>query len=124
MRYIHQIKSTFRDQPEVYTRFEIEMARTTRSATSVDMANIIQRIYTLLESNEHLLLGFNSFLPPGYKIVVLMEDNVRLAAYSVPQEPNTRYILGTTQSQNLEEEHEDHLPRPVLVEPEDDVECH
>mmetsp|Transcript_7324 Transcript_7324/g.16638 ORF Transcript_7324/g.16638 Transcript_7324/m.16638 type:complete len:211 (+) Transcript_7324:464-1096(+) len=95
IRFIHQIKFVFRQQPEVYTRFEAALVQST-TQPDVDLPAMIRGMYHLLESNESLLLGFNCFLPPGYRIVVLQENNVRLAAYCIPQEPNARYILGQT----------------------------
>lgn len=94
IHYIHKIKSIYSEQPDVYTRFESELVRTTSGMADVDLGEIIRSIYNLFDSNEALLLGFNNFLPPGYRIMVLIEDDVRLAAYSVPHEPNARYILG------------------------------
>ena len=117
MTYIQQIKSTFRNKPEVYSVFEIELARATKGASISDLPNIIRSVYKLLQSDESLLMGFNSFLPPGYKIVILTENNVRLAAYSTPAEPSARYILGKTVAQNPN--FENTMPSPVLVEPDD-----
>lgn len=39
----------------------------------IDTPGVIQKVSELFKNHSHLILGFNSFLPPGYKIV--LENN-------------------------------------------------
>ncbi len=40
-------------------------------ATSIDTPGVIQRVSELFKGHNNLILGFNTFLPPGYKIEVV-----------------------------------------------------
>jgi histone deacetylase complex regulatory component SIN3 len=36
--------------------------------TSIDTPGVIARVSELFKGHRHLILGFNTFLPPGWKI--------------------------------------------------------
>lgn len=40
----------------------------------IDTPGVIQRVSELFKGNNNLILGFNTFLPPGYKIEVVTEE--------------------------------------------------
>ena len=37
-------------------------------SSKVDTYGVIERVKTLFKGHQHLILGFNTFLPDGYKI--------------------------------------------------------
>jgi hypothetical protein len=43
---------------------------------SIDTPGVIQRVSNLFKGHPELIVGFNTFLPPGYKIEVQANDQV------------------------------------------------
>jgi hypothetical protein len=50
---------------------------------SIDTPGVIQRVSNLFKGHPELIVGFNTFLPPGYKIEVQANDQVPCYASSV-----------------------------------------
>lgn len=44
---------------------------------SIDTPGVITRVSHLFRGHPELIMGFNTFLPPGYKIEVQMGDQVK-----------------------------------------------
>lgn len=43
---------------------------------SIDTPGVISRVSTLFKGHPELIVGFNTFLPPGYKIEVQANDTI------------------------------------------------
>lgn len=85
------MKNVFEHQPAVYARF-LDIMKEFKAHTSVtlyprfathhlriDTPGVIMRVKSLFHGHHDLILGFNTFLPPGYKITAaeLEHPNVR-----------------------------------------------
>jgi len=46
------------------------------SYSSIDTPGVIARVSNLFKGHPELIVGFNTFLPPGYKIEVQANDQV------------------------------------------------
>ncbi|KAJ3286991.1 Transcriptional regulatory protein sin3, partial [Borealophlyctis nickersoniae] len=73
LSYLDQVKSQFRDQPEVYNRFldimkDVKSQSIANTPKRMDMRGVIDRVSTLFRGHPDLIMGFGAFLPPGYKI--------------------------------------------------------
>ncbi|KAF2187849.1 hypothetical protein K469DRAFT_749045 [Zopfia rhizophila CBS 207.26] len=66
LSYLDQVKVQFAEHPDVYNRF-LDIMKDFKSAT-IDTPGVIERVSTLFAGNPNLIQGFNTFLPPGYKI--------------------------------------------------------
>jgi len=66
LMYLDQVKLEFGDRPHIYNEF-LDIMKAFKSQ-QVDTPGVIQRVSTLFHGNKRLVLGFNTFLPEGYKI--------------------------------------------------------
>ncbi|KAI1174309.1 hypothetical protein F4777DRAFT_589308 [Nemania sp. FL0916] len=66
LSYLDQVKVQFADQPDVYNRF-LDIMKDFKSQ-SIDTPGVIKRVSELFAGHPTLIQGFNTFLPPGYKI--------------------------------------------------------
>ncbi|OUM63674.1 hypothetical protein PIROE2DRAFT_26190, partial [Piromyces sp. E2] len=66
LSYLEQVKAQFKDHPEIYNRF-LDIMKDFKSQ-AIDTPGVIDRVSTLFTSHPNLITGFNTFLPPGYKI--------------------------------------------------------
>ncbi|KAI9269941.1 hypothetical protein BY458DRAFT_510338 [Sporodiniella umbellata] len=66
LTYLDQVKVRFSDQPEVYNRF-LDIMKDFKSQV-IDTPGVIDRVSTLFKGHPTLISGFNTFLPPGYRI--------------------------------------------------------
>ncbi|KAL5257487.1 hypothetical protein ACHWQZ_G012432 [Mnemiopsis leidyi] len=66
--YLDQVKAQFGDQPHVYNNF-LDIMKEFKSQ-SIDTPGVITRVSNLFRGRPELISGFNTFLPPGYKIEV------------------------------------------------------
>lgn len=64
--YLEKVKNRFAQQPAVYNQF-LDIMKEFKSQ-SIDTEGVIKRVKSLFRGNRGLILGFNQFLPPGYKI--------------------------------------------------------
>nr|CAG4708643.1 unnamed protein product [Naegleria fowleri] len=71
LAYLDLVKKTYANEPHVYSRF-LEIMKEFKNHV-IDTPGVIQKVSELFKNHSHLILGFNSFLPPGYKIV--LENN-------------------------------------------------
>ncbi len=63
-----QVKYKFGNQPQVYNDF-LDIMKEFKSQ-SIDTPGVIARVSGLFKGHPELIVGFNTFLPPGYKIEV------------------------------------------------------
>ncbi|KAJ2849688.1 hypothetical protein IWW36_002455 [Coemansia brasiliensis] len=66
LSYLDMVKSQFQDRPEVYNQF-LEIMKDFKSHT-IDTPGVIERVSRLFYGSPSLIQGFNTFLPPGYRI--------------------------------------------------------
>lgn len=64
--YLDQVKLEFGSRPRIYNEF-LEIMKCFK-AQEVDTVGVINRVRTLFRGYNNLILGFNTFLPEGYKI--------------------------------------------------------
>ncbi len=68
LSYLDQVKYKFGNQPQVYNDF-LDIMKEFKSQ-SIDTPGVIARVSCLFKGHPELIVGFNTFLPPGYKIEV------------------------------------------------------
>jgi paired amphipathic helix protein Sin3a len=73
LSYLDKVKNQFALQPQVYNQF-LDIMKEFKSQ-SIDTQEVINRVSTLFHGHPDLIVGFNTFLPPGYKIEV-SDDHV------------------------------------------------
>ncbi|KAJ1812723.1 hypothetical protein LPJ75_003513, partial [Coemansia sp. RSA 2598] len=66
LSYLDLVKSQFQDRPEVYNQF-LEIMKEFKSH-AIDTPGVIERVSRLFYGSPSLIQGFNTFLPPGYRI--------------------------------------------------------
>lgn len=66
LAYLEQVKLQFETVPSVYNHF-LDIMKEFKAQT-IDTAEVIRRVSSLFQGHRDLILGFNTFLPPGYKI--------------------------------------------------------
>lgn len=66
LSYLDQVKVQFSDHPDVYNRF-LDIMKDFKSG-AIDTPGVIGRVSSLFAGNPELIQGFNTFLPPGYRI--------------------------------------------------------
>lgn len=67
LNYLDQVKLRFTHQPEMYNKF-LDMMKDYKSQT-VDTSRVMLRVCDHFWDHLDLIHGFNTFLPPGYKIM-------------------------------------------------------
>lgn len=66
LSYLDRVKNTFIDQPDVYDKF-LDIMKLFK-AQKLETTGVIERVSTLFRGHPALIQGFNTFLPPGYRI--------------------------------------------------------
>ncbi|KAL7423639.1 hypothetical protein Q5752_001220 [Cryptotrichosporon argae] len=66
LTYLDQVKIQFVDQPDVYNRF-LDVMKEFKGQV-IDTPGVIERVSSLFRGHPVLIQGFNTFLPPGYRI--------------------------------------------------------
>jgi paired amphipathic helix protein Sin3a len=88
LSYLDQVKGQFSDQPDVYNRF-LDIMKEFKGG-SIDTPGVIERVSQLFVGNPQLIQGFNTFLPPGYRIDCGFDDDPNSIRVTTP--------MGTTLS--------------------------
>ena len=89
LSYLDQVKVRFQEQPDVYNRF-LDIMKDFKSQ-AIDTPGVIDRVSTLFAGHPELVQGFNTFLPPGYKIECGLNDDPNSIRVTTP--------MGTTVQQ-------------------------
>ncbi|KAL9101497.1 MAG: hypothetical protein Q9163_003245 [Psora crenata] len=98
LSYLDQVKVRFQEQPDVYNRF-LDIMKDFKSQ-AIDTPGVIDRVSTLFAGHPELIQGFNTFLPPGYKIECGLNDDPNSIRVTTPmgttvqQMPPTQGRLG------------------------------
>ncbi|KAK3675804.1 Transcriptional regulatory protein sin3 [Recurvomyces mirabilis] len=88
LSYLDQVKVQFAEVPDVYNRF-LDIMKDFKSG-AIDTPGVIGRVSTLFAGNPELIQGFNTFLPPGYRIECGAGDDPNAIRVTTP--------MGTTVS--------------------------
>ncbi|XP_068090261.1 paired amphipathic helix protein Sin3b [Hyperolius riggenbachi] len=100
LSYLDQVKIRFGSDPATYNGF-LEIMKEFKSQ-SIDTPGVIRRVSQLFHDHPDLILGFNAFLPLGYKIELPKNGKVVIQtslASPVPSEatagmlPNARVVV-------------------------------
>ncbi|XP_061381301.1 paired amphipathic helix protein Sin3b isoform X2 [Danaus plexippus] len=81
LSYLDQVKYKFNTQPQVYNDF-LDIMKEFKSqtvASRIDTPGVITRVSNLFKGHPELIVGFNTFLPPGYKIEVQSNGQVSVS---------------------------------------------
>uniref|UniRef100_A0AAR2JK20 Paired amphipathic helix protein Sin3a n=1 Tax=Pygocentrus nattereri TaxID=42514 RepID=A0AAR2JK20_PYGNA len=102
LSYLDQVKLQFGNQPQVYNDF-LDIMKEFKSQ-SIDTPGVINRVSQLFKGHPDLIMGFNTFLPPGYKIEVQTNDLVNVTTpgqihHITPHGISVQNIPITTQHQ-------------------------
>lgn len=89
LSYLDQVKFRFGNQPQVYNDF-LDIMKEFKSQ-SIDTPGVIQRVSNLFKGHPELIVGFNTFLPPGYRIEVQANEQVNV---SMPGSLSTTITAG------------------------------
>ncbi|CAL8359071.1 unnamed protein product [Lota lota] len=76
LSYLDQVKLQFGNHPQVYNDF-LDIMKEFKSQ-SIDTPGVISRVSQLFKGHPDLIMGFNTFLPPGYKIEVQTNELVNV----------------------------------------------
>ena len=88
LSYLDQVKVRFQDHPDVYNKF-LDIMKDFKSQT-IDTPGVIERVSNLFNGHPELIQGFNTFLPPGYRIECGTNDDPNSIRVTTP--------MGTTVS--------------------------
>lgn len=73
LSYLDMVKFKFHSKPQVYNDF-LDIMKEFKSQ-SIDTPGVIERVSNLFDGFPDLISGFNTFLPPGYKIEVQQNND-------------------------------------------------
>ena len=96
LMYLDQVKMEFGDRPHIYNEF-LDIMKTFKSQ-QIDTPGVIRRVSNLFQGNKKLVLGFNTFLPEGYKIELPSDESGQVfAVYRSPGQAGVTHIFGPGQ---------------------------
>ncbi|TPX09314.1 uncharacterized protein E0L32_009506 [Thyridium curvatum] len=107
LSYLDQVKVQFHEQPDVYNRF-LDIMKDFKSQT-IDTPGVISRVSDLFAGHPNLIQGFNTFLPPGYRIECGLENNPNSIRVTTPS-GSTIHSIGP--ARNLQAEGTQGPPGP------------
>ncbi|KAI9322472.1 hypothetical protein BX666DRAFT_2017097 [Dichotomocladium elegans] len=73
LTYLDQVKVQFSARPDVYNQF-LDIMKDFKSQ-AIDTPGVIERVSILFNGHPDLISGFNTFLPPGYRIDCSTDPN-------------------------------------------------
>ncbi|XP_030640221.1 paired amphipathic helix protein Sin3b [Chanos chanos] len=100
LSYLDQVKIRFANDPGIYNKF-LDIMKEFKSQ-NIDTPGVINRVSQLFHGHPDLVLGFNAFLPPGYRIelpkngMVFLQSPLSaqsISSSSGPPEPPSRLSL-------------------------------
>lgn len=80
LSYLDQVKVQFHDSPGVYNKF-LDIMKDFKTQM-IDTPGVIDGVSSLFRGHPSLIQGFNTFLPPGYRIDVAQGDVNNQAGHS------------------------------------------
>ncbi|EDV28962.1 uncharacterized protein TRIADDRAFT_52359 [Trichoplax adhaerens] len=103
LSYLDEVKRQFGNQPQVYNDF-LDIMKDFKSQ-SIDTPGVINRVSNLFKGHPDLIMGFNTFLPPGYKIEV--HSNSAASPHHT-----TTTVTYTNNQQQFRVPHQQQSPQP------------
>ncbi|KAK0630074.1 hypothetical protein B0T17DRAFT_615775 [Bombardia bombarda] len=97
LSYLDQVKVQFHEQPDVYNKF-LDIMKDFKSQT-IDTPGVINRVSELFAGHPNLIQGFNTFLPPGYRIECGLENNPNSIRVTTPSGSTIHSIGGSRLTQ-------------------------
>ncbi|KIW92873.1 uncharacterized protein Z519_06722 [Cladophialophora bantiana CBS 173.52] len=97
LSYLDQVKVRFSDHPDVYNRF-LDIMKDFKSQ-AIDTPGVIERVSNLFNGHPALIQGFNTFLPPGYRIECGTEENPDAIRVTTPSGTMTQSLQGRGRAQ-------------------------
>ncbi|KAM4067278.1 paired amphipathic helix repeat domain-containing protein [Hirsutella rhossiliensis] len=95
LTYLDQVKVQFHDQPDVYNRF-LDIMKDFKSQ-AIDTPGVINRVSELFAGHPNLIQGFNTFLPPGYRIECGAGNDPNTIRVTTPMGTTVQSIAGRGQ---------------------------
>ncbi|KAI0869958.1 hypothetical protein GGS24DRAFT_477105 [Hypoxylon argillaceum] len=92
LSYLDQVKVQFADQPDVYNKF-LDIMKDFKSQ-SIDTPGVINRVSELFAGHPTLIQGFNTFLPPGYRIECGAGNDPNTIRVTTPMGTTVQSITG------------------------------
>ncbi|KAH9894608.1 hypothetical protein F4778DRAFT_747639 [Xylariomycetidae sp. FL2044] len=92
LSYLDQVKVQFADQPDVYNKF-LDIMKDFKSQT-IDTPGVINRVSELFAGHPNLIQGFNTFLPPGYRIECGLGSDPNTIRVTTPMGTTVQSIAG------------------------------
>ena len=92
LMYLDQVKLEFGDRPQIYNQF-LDIMKTFKTQ-QIDTPGVIRQVSSLFQGNKRLVLGFNTFLPEGYKIELPIDGGGPVAVYRAPGQDAITQIMG------------------------------
>ncbi|KAI6251425.1 Paired amphipathic helix protein pst1 [Erysiphe necator] len=96
LSYLDQVKVQFADQPDVYNRF-LDIMKDFKSQV-IDTPGVINRVSDLFAGHPNLIQGFNTFLPPGYRIECGTGPDPNIIRVTTPMGTTVQSITGTSRT--------------------------
>ena len=90
LSYLDQVKVRFSEHPDVYNRF-LDIMKDFKSQ-AIDTPGVIERVSNLFNGHPALIQGFNTFLPPGYRIECGTEENPDAIRVTTPSGTMTQSL--------------------------------
>uniref|UniRef100_A0A8C7GX66 Paired amphipathic helix protein Sin3b n=1 Tax=Oncorhynchus kisutch TaxID=8019 RepID=A0A8C7GX66_ONCKI len=91
LSYLDQVKIRFGNDPGIYNKF-LDIMKEFKSQ-SIDTPGVINRVSQLFHGHPDLVLGFNAFLPPGYRIEIPKNGVVFLQSpFSTQSQPQSSSV--------------------------------
>jgi len=90
LSYLDQVKVRFSDQPDVYNKF-LDIMKDFKSQ-AIDTPGVINRVSELFNGHPALIQGFNTFLPPGYRIECGTDENPDAIRVTTPSGTMTQSL--------------------------------
>ncbi|KAM7222577.1 hypothetical protein V8F06_002071 [Rhypophila decipiens] len=92
LSYLDQVKVQFNEQPDVYNKF-LDIMKDFKSQ-NINTPGVISRVSELFAGHPSLIQGFNTFLPPGYRIECGLENNPNSIRVTTPSGSTIQTIGG------------------------------
>uniref|UniRef100_A0A8C4Y379 SIN3 transcription regulator family member A n=1 Tax=Gopherus evgoodei TaxID=1825980 RepID=A0A8C4Y379_9SAUR len=116
LSYLDQVKLQFGSQPQVYNDF-LDIMKEFKSQ-SIDTPGVISRVSQLFKGHPDLIMGFNTFLPPGYKIEVQTNDMVNVTTPGQVHQIPTHGLQPQPQPQHQSQPSAQSTPTPAQPAPQ------
>jgi len=88
LAYLDKVKKQFKDKPDVYNQF-LDIMKNFK-AEQINTPGVVNCVCELFKGHDDLILGFNTFLPPGFKIEIPGRGMGGVISMIAPQEASKK----------------------------------